>query len=304
MEEHTSGLIAAPFTPLHPDGAVNLEPVEAQLHALVNGGVRGAFVCGTTGESLSLSLAERQSVAERWTAVAPDDFTVIVHVGALCLSECRALAEHAQSLGVHAIGAMPPCFFQPDTLGDLVDWCAQVAEAAPELPFYYYHIPAMTGIDIDVADFLEAALDRIPTLAGAKFTYENLMDYARCVRLHGGRFDLLFGRDEILLAALALGARGAVGTTYNFAGPLYRRIIHAYEAADMATAQAEQARAIEMIAVLLSHGGMPAFKAVMKMIGIDCGPVRPPLASLTDEECADLRAELEEIGFFDYCSKV
>jgi N-acetylneuraminate lyase len=161
----------------------------------------------------------------------------------------------------------------------------------------------MTGVNFRVAEVLEAGVGRIPTLAGAKFTYENLMDYARCVRLRDGRFDLLFGRDEILLSALAVGARGAVGTTYGFASPLFLRVIKAYEAGDMATAQAEQARAVEMIALLIRHGGLPAMKAVMKMIRVDCGPVRLPLRDLTLEQRHALHLDLERIGFFEYCSR-
>jgi len=301
--QHITGLVAAPFTAFHEDGSLNLEKVDDQAASLAASGVSGGFVCGTTGESLSLTVEERQQVAERWMAAAPEDFAVIVHVGHDSLAESRALAAHAQRIGARAIGAMPPCFFRPATLSDLVAWCAEVAAAAPELPFYYYHIPSMTGVNFPIAEFLEAAADRIPTLAGVKFTYENLMDFLRCVRLAGGRYDLLFGRDEILLAGLALGARGAVGSTYNFAAPLYLRLIEAFEAGALAAARAEQARAAEMIAVLLRYGGIPAFKAVMKMIRLDCGPVRPPLRDLTAEQRHALHADLELVGFFDYCSR-
>jgi len=303
MKEHLTGLIAPPFTPTHADGGLNLDGIEPQARALAANGVRGAFVCGTTGESLSLTIAEREQIAERWMAAAPDDFAVIIHVGHTCLADSKALAAHAQKLGVHAIGAMPPCFFRPAALDDLVAWCAEVAAAAPALPFYYYHIPSMTGVDIQVADFLEAAADHIPTLAGAKFTYENLMDFARCVGLHDGRYDMLFGRDEILLSGLVAGAKGAIGTTYNFAAPLFLRVVEAYGAGDIAAARREQARAAEMVSVMLKHGGLPVFKAVMKMIGLDCGPVRLPLRDLTDEQCAALRGQLERIGFFGYCSR-
>jgi N-acetylneuraminate lyase len=189
---------------------------------------------------------------------------------------------------------------------DLVACCREVAAAAPALPFYYYHMPSMSGVAFAMADFLEAAADRIPTLVGLKFTYENLMDFGLCLRMAGGRFDVLFGRDEILLSALALGARGAVGTTYNFAAPLYLRIIEAFRAGDMKTAADIQMRAAEMIRVLARAGGgsaIPSGKALMKMIGIDCGPVRLPLVGLEPDECDRLRTDLERIGFFEYCCK-
>lgn len=302
MAEKITGLVAAPFTALHADGSLHLDKVETQAESLYLNGVKGAFVCGTTGESLSLTVPERMALAERWKAVAPDGFAVIVHVGHTCLEDAKALAAHAQKIGAQAIGAMAPCFFKPASVDDLVAWCAEVAAAAPALPFYYYHIPSMTGVSIPAADVLERGAERIPTLVGAKFTYENLMDYHRCLRLRDGRFDMLFGRDEILLSALVLGAKGAVGTTYNFAAPLFLRVIEAFQKGDLAAAQAEQLRAVEMIQTLLRHGGLPAFKAVMKMIRVDCGPVRPPLRDLTLEERHHLHQDLERIGFFDYCS--
>jgi N-acetylneuraminate lyase len=106
----------------------------------------------------------------------------------------------------------------------------------------------------------------------------------------------------MLLAGLAVGARGAIGSTYNFAAPVYHRIIKAFDAGDLASAQQEQARANAMIALLIRFGGLPAGKAMLRMIGLDCGPVRSPLRSLSPEKEAALRLELERVGFFDFCS--
>ena len=97
---------------------------------------------------------------------------------------------------------MAPSFFRPSTVEQLVDFCAQIAEAAPGLPFYYYHFPAMTGVDFPMIDFLKGASRRIPNLKGIKFTHENLMDYNRCLHFEKDRFQILFGRDEMLLAAV------------------------------------------------------------------------------------------------------
>lgn len=306
MIQHTEGLIAAPFTAMNADGGVALGAVEKQAEMLARSGVLGAFVCGTTGEGASLSTAERMDVARRWVEAAPKHFRVIIHVGHASLAEAKTLAAHAQKAGAWGIGAMAPYFFRPRRVEDLVACCREVAAAAPALPFYYYHMPAMSGVTFAMADFLEAAADRIPTLVGLKFTYENLMDFGLCLRMAAGRFDVLFGRDEILLSALALGARGAVGTTYNFAAPLYLRIIEAFRAGDMKTAGDLQMRAAEMIRILARAGGgsaIPSGKAVMKMIGIDCGPVRLPIAGLQPDECERLRTDLERIGFFEYCCK-
>jgi len=305
MAEHIEGLIAASFTPMHDDGSVNLAPIEAYADLLRRHGVAGVFACGTTGESLSLTVAERMEITRRWADVAAEGFKVIIHVGATSIEDCRTLARHAAEAGVFGIGAMGPCFFRPQTVEDLAAFCAEIASAAPDLPFYYYHIPGMTGVEFPMADFLEAAADAVPTLAGIKYTWEDLMDFGRCLDVAGGRFDLLYGRDETLLAGLALGARGAVGSTYSFSAPLYVRMMEAFGAGDLDTARDLQRRSREMIHLLYSttRAFLPAAKSVMKMVGLDCGPVRPPMRNLTADEAEHLRAELERLGFADYCVK-
>lgn len=297
MNTKLSGLIAAPFTPFNSDLSLNLPMVEKQAAYLAENGVSGAFVCGTTGEGLSLTIAERMQVAEKWVAAAPKNLRVIVHVGHSSASEGKALAVHAQKIGAYAVAAIGPTFFRATTLKQLLDYCVEIASGSPSLPFYYYHMPSMTGVELCMADFLKIASRSIPNLTGIKFTHENIMDYSRCLNFEGGRYDVFFGRDEILLAALAMGAKGAVGSTYNYMPQLYHRVIEAYKAGDMATARKYQSAAIEIIAVMIRHGGLPAGKAMMKFIGIDCGPVRPPLPNLSTEALELFEAELKTVGF-------
>lgn len=304
MKKTLSGLIAAPHTPFHADGTLAIEVIPQQARLLAKNGVSGAFICGTTGEGASMTNAERRQVVEAWVAAKPASVSIIVHVGHLSLGDACEFARHAQETGADAIAAIAPSFFKPASTADLVAWCAKVAAAAPKLPFYYYHMPAMTGVGMPAADFLQLADAQIPNLAGVKFTHENLMDFARSGEVAGGKFTMLFGRDEILLAGLALGARGAVGSTYNFASPLYLRIIEAFDRGDLKAARRDQSRAIEFIEVLGRHGGLSAGKSVMKLIGIDCGPVRLPLRALTDRDEKSLRDGLEKIGFFEYASKL
>jgi N-acetylneuraminate lyase len=299
-----TGLVAAPFTPFLQGGRVDAGRIERLAASLTLNKVTGAFVCGTTGEGVSMTTAERMKVAACWQACAGSKLRVIVHVGHTSLGDCRALAAHAQKIGAAAVGCMAPFCFKPSKAEDLAAFCAEVAAAAPELPFYYYHIPCVTGVTIPAFDFLRAAADKIPNLAGLKFTHENLMDFAACVRFEGGRYDVLFGRDEMLLAGLSVGAVGAIGSTFNYAAPVYHRIIAACRRGDLAAAREEQARANAMIAVLARFGGMPpAGKAFMKAVGLDCGTVRLPLCPLTDTQVEALRAEAEAAGFFDFASK-
>lgn len=298
------GLVAAPFTPMTADGAVNYDRVAPLAVSLIHNGVAGAFICGTTGESLSLTVAERKLVAESWKETCGDGLKLIVHVGTPSIEDAKALASHAQLINADAIGCMAPCFFKPSQVEDLVDFCRQVAAAAPKLPFYFYHIPCITGVSIPMFDFLRCASEKIPTLVGVKFTHEDMMDFARCVHLEDGRFDMLFGRDEMMLSGLALGAKGAVGSTFNYAAPLYHKIIKAFEGGDLVAARDAQNKANAMIAVLIKYGGTPAAgKAFMKYIGQDCGAVRSPLRSIDERHYQKFVKSVQAIGLDDFACR-
>lgn len=304
MNSVLTGLVAAPFTPYKPDGALDVKTVPKLAALLVHNGVGGAFVCGTTGEGQSLSMEERKQLVTAWRAATPPKLKLVVHVGHLSLGASCALAKHAEESGADAIATIAPSFFKPAGTPELVAWCQQIAAAAPSLPFYYYHMPAMTGVTISATDFLRQAQDKIPTLAGVKFTHEDLLDYGCAGEVAPGRYAMLFGRDEILLAGLSLGATGAVGSTYNYAAPLYLDLIAAFNRGDMLGARKTQAQAREFITVLNQHGGLAAGKLIMKLIGVDCGPVRLPLRQPTAEQERSLRNGLEQIGFFEYCCRL
>jgi len=302
---HTQGLIAAPFTPMTADGQIDLGRIPPQVEFLCRNGVSGAFVCGTTGEGLSLSTAERIQIAQQWVQAAPKDFRVIVHVGHCSLPECKNLAEEAQRAGAYAIAAMSPLFFRPQSVGMLVEFCREVAAAAPATPFYYYHIPSMTGVDFSMPEFLWAGMPRIPTLAGMKFTHTNLMDYLACLTMDDGKFDLLFGIDEMLLSALTLGAVGAVGTNYNYLAPVFGRMIEAFGRGEFETARLCQQKANAVISLLIKApcGFHVAAKALMRMIGFDCGPSRLPLRNPEPAEYEALQQALHAAGLLEICCR-
>ena len=296
-----AGLVAATHTPFHADGALNLAVVEKQASHLLANQIKFAFIGGTTGESASLTVEERRALAQRWCEVARDtELKVIVHVGANCIADARALAAQAQALGAAAISALAPSYFKPRTLDILIACCADIAAAAPETPFYYYDIPVLTGVSFPMVDFLAQAASKVPTLAGLKFTNPDLMAYNECLHADAGRWDLPWGVDEHLLGALAVGAHGAVGSSYNFAAPVYHRLIAAFARGDLAAAREEQWRSVQLIKLLAGFGYMGAAKAVMKMLGVEVGPARLPHGNLSAEQHTALRAGLEKLGFFEW----
>lgn len=295
------GLVTATHTPFRADGSLNLAAVERQAEHLLAAGVTQVFIGGSTGESASLTLKEREALAERWTEVAlGTPLRVVVHVGGNCLADARTLAGQAQALGAAAIAAVSPSYFKPRTVEDLVASMAEIASGAPELPFYCYDIPVMTGVNLPMPAFLEKGSERIPNLVGLKFTNPDLVAYSECIRAEDGRWDVPFGHDEMMLCALALGGRGAVGSSFNLAAPVYLRLLSAFQRGDLAAAREEQWHSMRLIKLLFTYGYLAATKAAMKILGVDVGPVRLPNATLSPEQTNKLRADLETLGFFGW----
>ncbi len=296
MRRLLTGLIPACHTPFTADLELDLATVERQASYFQSAGLRAVFVAGTTGECASLTVDERKALCDRWVEVAGDSLKIAVNVGHNCLADAVALAAHARQAGVAAVAAMAPCYYKPATVEQLVDFCIPIAAEAEPLPFYYYHIPSMTGVDLPMAEFLRQARFRMPNLCGLKFSHDDLVQLQACVALDRGAFDVLFGCDEALLAGLCLGVRGAIGSTYNFASGHYQRLIKAFEVGDLATARAAQLKAAELIGALGQFGFLPAFKAAMALVGVPCGPVRPPLRNLTREQSAALAEQVGALG--------
>ncbi len=289
-------LVAATFTPYDANGVLNLGLIDGYAQLLVDDGVRGVFIGGSTGESALLTTEERLRLTERWCAVAKDRLEVIVHVGHASLEEARTLARHAEQHGATAVSALAPYYFKPDSMQALVTSMAQVAAASPTLPFYYYHIPALTGVGGSMAQFLEQAAPRISNLGGIKFTHEDLMDYAAALEFDPSRYEVFFGRDEILLSAMVLGASSAVGSTYNLWPSVYLRMAEALARGDLEDAQTHQRTARKLIQIGIRYGGLPAFKTILGWRGVDCGPTRAPLEPLGLEDGRRLWKELEQEG--------
>ncbi len=290
------GLIAAAFTPMKADGSLDLGGVERLAQHLFLQGVEGVFLCGSTGEGFSLSLEERMETARRWAEVAGGSLKILVHVGSLCRQDSVILANHARALGVDGVAGIAPFYYKPRRVEDLLDFLAPVAQAASPLPFYYYHVPMLTGVNLPLAEILEKGAERIPNLRGAKFTHKDLLEFQECLALREGAFDILFGVDEWLLAGLALGAMGAVGCTYNFASLLFQEMERRFLEGNLEEARALSLKVRALVEILGEFGTLAGGKAILAMAGVDCGPVRPPLGNLGPEEKIRLFEELSEAG--------
>ena len=306
MKIKTEGLIAAPFTPINMKDEIVYDKIPHYYDFLYKNGVVGAFINGTTGEGVSLSQKEKTKIIETWIAAREQKkgLKIINLVGGTSYVECIETAVMSAEVGVDAIAILAPYFFKPANVIQLTEFIAKIAAAVPQMPVYFYHIPVFTGCYLPMFDFLKIASPLIPNLAGIKFTNEDFMDFQSCLNFENGKYDMLWGRDENLLSALVLGALGAVGSTYNYATPLYLRLIEVFNQGDLHHAQNLQQMSINMIRLLGKFGGIGTGKAFMKYIGLDCGGFRLPVKNMNQEEFEAFKKDVKGLHMDNYFSVI
>lgn len=300
-EKRLSGLVAATFTPLTPEGDINLSVIKSYIDYLVEKqGVKAIFVNGTTGESMSLTVAERKALAKEWCEKAKGKMDqVIVHVGCMSLRDSQELARHAVQIGVDGIAVISPSFFKPSNAACLKEFLRAVALAAPNMPFYYYHIPGLTGVNIPARDVLNGIDELIPSFRGIKFSGTDLMDLAQCVRPH---WSVVYGVDELLLAGLAMGANGAVGSTYNYVGSHMNKLISVFENGDLQQARTIQSKLQELMICAINMGfdlGMNK-QLLADVSGLNLGPPRLPVMPCSQFKAQSLLQKYNTL-FQDSC---
>ena len=295
MKLELRGLLAAPHTPFDANGDVNLSVIPIQIDALVRNRVAGAFVCGTTGEGLSLTLSERMQVLDAWLAAKPAGFRIIAHVGAAAEWDAIALTKHAVAAGADAVAALPCFYHRPAGVDAAVDSLAAIAAAAENVPTYYYHLPGLTQVDFSMMDFIAKA-SQIPNFAGCKYSKPDLLEYALMVREFGSAFDMPWGCDEHYLSATLAGAVSYVGSTYNHSAQLYHRLQAAIDDDRLTDARQHSGSVQQLIRMLVTGGVIPTQKRLLSAIGVPVGGVRSPLRFCGDDA---LVSSLLETGWID-----
>lgn len=303
MSQYNVQILPAVFTPMFDDGSVNYVQIDALYQRCIDSGLNGIFLNGTTGECMSLNMEERKKLLETWVQCRKknndDDFKIFVHIGSSNLSEAAEMAEHAQANGADGIAMVPTFYFRPKNLGELVDQCKYVASAAPDLPYYYYNIPSLTGVNFPLTSFVELATREIPTFAGLKNSFNDLVDYQQCLHTANGDYDLYWGTDEVFMMVYAAGNRNYVGSTYNYMGDIYFKMLDAFHTGDFERLTSLETEATSIYRILNDYNSLIAGKEIMRHIGVDCGPVRRPLKNLRAPDSAALLERLQKTTFFN-----
>ncbi len=279
------GIYPAVITPFDEEGGFSESAYVRLLDRLYRRGVNGVYVCGTTGEGMQQTVAQRKRVVEASVAATPSDRQVIVHVGAHCVEDAVTLVRHAAATGATAVSSLP----MGSTFEEIRTYYQHLA-AASDLPVLMYYFPELSPSLRTVEQILD--LCRIENVVGLKFTD---FDLYKLSIIHSEGYTILNGKDEVLAAGLLMGADGGIGTIYNLAPDAFVNLYNLCRSGQWEEARVLQADINELIRVLLRYPIFPATKQVITWSGIDAGACLPPRRKLTNEERDGLSADLEGI---------
>ena len=275
--EKFKGIFSALVTPFDGNDEVNVSSLEKLVKKNVSQGVNGFYVGGSTGEAFLLSLKEREQIMEVTKSCSADK-TLIAHVGAMAEKDAIILAKKAKELGYDAISSVTPTYFKY-SFNDIKDYYKRLADVSG-LPMLIYHIPALSGVSMGVKEISEFLSD--DRFIGIKYTSNDFFTMER-VRTEFPNKIIYNGYDEMFLSGIAMGADGAVGTTYNFMADKFVKMYDLFSRGENKEALKIQATANAIIQVLIKVGVIPATKEVLTQLGIDCGDCRRPFGKLSEE---------------------
>lgn len=282
--EKYQGIIPAFYACYGEDGKASAQGARELTRHMLKKGVKGLYVCGSSGECIYQSKEERKLMLEAVMEEAAGRLTVIAHVACNNTEDSRELAAHAQSLGVDAIAAIPPIYFHLPEYSVMEYW-NDISAAAPDTDFIIYNIPQLAGIRLTLP--LYRKMLENPRVIGVKNSSESTQDIQMFKDEAGEGHVVLNGPDEQLVSGLAIGADGGIGGTYGVMPELYLEIFRAVKNGDLSRAKAIQYDACRIIYALCScHGNMYAvIKEVMeRRDGLRLGGVRKPLAAVIPED--------------------
>ena len=309
------GLISAPFSPLDGSGNINTKIIQDYYAFLRRNGVIGVFVNGTSGEGFSLTTQERIDIAEAWInarkldsdPTAKENFKIIIHVGATGIKDVEMLTQHASKIKADGFSTMGPIFFKPGSLEELIRHVQRVAAFAPDIPYYYYHIPQVSGVNFPMISFLdkiETLSTPITNFAGIKYSIPDFYDYNACQVKYGDKYDMPFCSDQILISALPLGAQASIGSTYNVIATLSTEIMQQFEQGNMSQARILENKLNTMVEIFRNTGsyfGMA--KRLLVHRGLDLGVVRSPLEDISEDAYQKAMKELQKEDLVKYLNK-
>lgn len=273
-----TGACTALVTPFL-DGKVNYPMAEQLLHRQIDAGIQAVVLAGTTGESPTLSDAEKIELFRRCKAYAGDSCLIIAGTGSNSTAHAVELSKAAEEAGADALLVVSP-YYNKATPDGLFAHYLSIAHAV-SIPVIAYNVPSRTGVDIPVSVYKRLSL--VPNMAGVKEASTDITKVTKIRQSCGQDFTVWTGNDDLIVPAMALGGQGVISVLSNVCPVETSAMTQAALAGDFDTAAALQCQLQPLVELLFCEVNPIPVKAAMKYIGYDCGDCRLPLTGLTKE---------------------
>jgi len=291
------GIVVAALSTFNKDLSINTDIIPKYAKFLADtDATMAVLVNGTNGEGMSMSAQERKTVAEVWVAEGKKNGQhIMVQVGGCPLPDVKDLARHAEKIGADSLLCLPELYFKPKTALELIDYLKHVSDAAPNTPLLYYHSPAVTGVNVNMTEFVKLSVGKIPTLTGIKYTSPDLEEAYKLLKAAEGHYTIFYATRTLIEPVAAQGYDSFMAATSNLFHKNLMQIIKAVDANNLKEARALQDKLVESEKLSSKNGQwIGSLKAAMKIFhGLDLGEARPPFLNLTEAEQNEMKEKLK-----------
>lgn len=281
------GVFPAFYACYDSNGNVSAEATKKYVEYLIEKGVNGLYVGGSSGECIYLGVEERKRTLEAVMEVAKGRIAIIAHVACNNTKDSCELASHAESLGVDAIAAIPPIYFRLPEKAIAKYW-NDISDAAPHTDFVIYNIPQLAGVALTLSLFDEMLKNpRVIGVKNSSMPIQDIQMFKRQAKLNNKEVVVFNGPDEQFVGGRLIGADGGIGGTYGVMPHLFVKLNQLLEEGNFADARELQNEINEVIYTMCSTKGnmyAAAKAALRKLSGLDLGGVRAPLLNLEDSD--------------------
>ncbi|MFC4307095.1 N-acetylneuraminate lyase [Cohnella boryungensis] len=292
---HLQGILPALITPYGEDGRISDSLTRKLVRHLISQGVSGFYLSGSTGEGFLQTIEERQTFLEIVMDEVKQEVPVIAHVGAMDTDTAVRLTKHAYEAGATAVSAVTPFYYKHGS-EQIKRHYIDIAEAA-DIPLIAYHFPDMTGSK-QSADFYRE-LSSVDGIIGLKFTSMNTFEMQQIMDVCGEDFLVFNGPDESCLAGLAMGAFGAIGSTYNIMPAKFVELYKLFRQGKLEEARAIQYEVNRVINELLKYDFIAFEREILRLQGFDTGLPRKPIQQLSQAQRADIYETAKRFPFLN-----
>ncbi|MCI8292150.1 MAG: 4-hydroxy-tetrahydrodipicolinate synthase [Hespellia sp.] len=287
------GAGVAIITPFHADGSINYDKLSELIDYHCEGGTDAIIICGTTGESSTLTEEEHMDCIKFTIQQAKGRLPVIAGTGSNCTRTAICMSKEAAEAGADGLLIVTPYYNKATQQGLIAHYKAIAAEA--KAPIILYSVSSRTGVNIE-ASTVATLVKEVENIVGVKEASGNISQVAKIMQLTDGNAELYSGNDDQIVPILSLGGKGVISVLSNVAPRETHDIVAKFKAGDVAGSCALQLKALPLVAQLFCEVNPIPVKKAVNLMGMDVGGLRMPLSELTPEHTESLAQAMREFG--------